>query len=170
MASLGHNHLISSDALTGRIDLRDPRSDSRFTLQLPLASLVVDDPALRAKAGADFAKEVPQADREGTKHNMLGSSMLDVARQPVLTLTAENLEGGPAEFQARVRVGLRGEERVVNVPLSMQVKDGQISVHASFKLHHADLGLTPFNVALGALRVRDEIEFDCRLDAKRVGT
>ena len=168
MATLGHNHLISSDALIGTIELRNPARDSRFTLELPLASLVVDDPAARATSGAEFAKEVPQADREGTRNNMLGSSVLDAARQPVLRLTAESLDGGPTEFQARVRVGLRGEERIISVPLSVQVQNGQIRVHANFRLHHADLGLTPFTVALGALRVRDEIEIDCRLDAQRI--
>ena len=167
MAQLGHNHLIISDALTGSIDLRDPVRDTRFTLELPLASLVVDDPALRSAAGTEFAKEVPQPDREGTRHNMLGPSVLDAARQPVLRLTAESMDGGPAEFLARVRVGLRGEERIIDVPLSVQISDGTIGVHASFKLRHADLGLTPFAVALGALRVRDEIEFDCRIDAER---
>jgi hypothetical protein len=166
MATLGHNHLISSNALTGSIDLRDPPSDTRFTFELPLASLVVDDPALRSTAGADFAKEVPQADREGTRHNMLGPSVLDAARQPVLRLAADSLAGGPTQFQAQVRVGLRGEERIIDVPLSVQISDGKIGVHASFKLRHADLGLTPFAVALGALRVRDEIEIDCRIDAE----
>ncbi len=167
MATLGHNHLISSDALTGTIELRNPARDSRFTLELPLASLVVDDPAARATSGAEFAKEMPQTDREGTRHNMLGSSVLDAARQPVLRLTAESLDGGPTEFQARVRVGMRGEERIINVPLTVQIKDGQISVHATFKLHHADLGLTPFTAALGALRVRDDIEIACRFVARR---
>jgi len=169
MAQLGHNHLISSDALAGTIDLRNPARDTRFTLELPLASLVVDDPALRSTAGADFAKEVPQADRDATRRNMLGPSVLDAARQPVLRLTAESMDGGPTDFVAQVRVGIRGEEHIINVPLSVQVKDGKLVVHASFKLHHADLGLTPFAVALGALRVRDEIEIDCRLDAEQAG-
>lgn len=167
MAQLGHNHLISSDALKGSIQLRKPLSDSRFTLELPLESLVVDDPALRSRAGPDFAKEVPQKDRDGTRHNMLGASLLDAERQPVLRVTVDSLKGGPAEFVAQLRVGLRGEERVIAVPLSVQAGEGKLSAHASFKLHHADLGLTPFTVALGALRVRDEIEIDCRLEAKR---
>jgi hypothetical protein len=167
MASLGHNHLISSDALAGTIDLRNPARDTRFTLELPLASLVVDDPALRSTAGADFAKEVPQADRDATRRNMLGPSVLDAARQPVLRLTAESMDGGPTDFVAQVRVGIRGEERIIGIPLSVQVDGDRLSVHAGFKLHHADLGLTPFSVALGALRVRDDIEIDCRLEAKR---
>jgi hypothetical protein len=170
MAQLGHNHLISSDGLRGSIQLRDPMSDTRFVLELPLDTLVVDDPALRATAGPDFAREVPQNDRDGTRRNMLGASVLDAARQPVLRLSADSLAGGPAEFQAQLRVGLRGEERVIAVPLVLEAGDGKLSARASFKLHHADLGLTPFTVALGALRVRDEIDFDCRLEAKRAST
>jgi len=170
MAQLGHNHLISSDALAGTIDLRDPASGTRFTFELPLDSLVVDDPAARSTAGPDFVKEVPQADRDATRHNMLGPSVLDAARQPVLRLTAESLDGGPTDFVAQVRVWIRGEGRIIGVPLSVQVDGDRLSAHASFKLHHADLGLTPFSVALGALRVRDEIEIDCRLEAKRGST
>lgn len=167
MAQLGHNHLITSDALSGTIALREPRSDSGFTLELPLASLVVDDPAARSRAGPEFAKDVPQDDREATKRNMLGSALLDAKRQPVLRLTAERIEGGPSEYRARVRVGIRGEERIIGVPLSLSIDGERLSVHASFKLRHADLGLTPYTVALGVLRVRDEFEVDCRLDAKR---
>jgi len=167
MAQFGHNHLIISDALAGTIELREPQRDSGFTLELPLASFLVDDPAARAAAGAEFANEVPQADREATRRNMLGTSLLDASRQPVLSLKAEGLEGGPSEFLARVRVGMRGEERIIAVPLSVQFGDGKISVHASFKLRHADLGLTPYTVALGVLRVRDEFEIVCRIDAQR---
>lgn len=167
MAQLGHNHLITAAGLTGTIDLRNPSGESRFSFELPLASLVVDDPAARAAAGPDFAKEVPQADREATRHNMLGSAVLDALRQPVLRLTAESIQGGPAEFLARVRVGIRGEERILSVPLSLRIQNGLISVHARFSLHHADLGLTPYAVALGILRVSDEIDIECRLEARR---
>lgn len=167
MAQLGHDHIITSDALTGTIRLREPLRDSRFRLELPLASLVIDDPKARSAAGPAFAKPVPEADREATRRNMLGTSLLDAARQPVMHLIAENLEGGPQEYQAQLRVGLRGEERIIGVPLSVQIDGGRLSAHASFKLHHADLGLTPFMVALGSLRVRDDIDVDCSLDARR---
>ena len=167
MAQFGHDHVITSDALAGSIELREPRRDSGFTLKIPLDSLVVDDPATRSAAGAAFAKEVPQADREATRRNLLGTELLDATRQPVLSLRAEGLEGGPSEYLARVRVGIRGEERIVGVPVSVQVAGGRISVQASFRLRHADLGLTPYTVALGALRVRDDFEIDCRIEARR---
>jgi hypothetical protein len=167
MQQLGHNHVITSDAIGGTIELRDPPPQTGFTLELPLASLVVDDPAARAGAGAEFVAPVPERDRAGTVRNMLGPGVLDAARQPVLHLTADGVSGGPAEYTARVRVGLRGEERVFDVPLTVSFEGDRLRIHASVRLHHADLGLVPFSVALGALRVRDDIEVDCRLEARR---
>jgi hypothetical protein len=167
MQQLGHNHVITSDALDGTIELRDPRPRTGFTLELPLASLVVDDPTVRAAAGAEFVAPVPEKDRAGTVHNLLGPAVLDATRQPVLHLTAAGISGGPADYTARVRVGLRGEQRVIDVPLTVSFEGDLLRIHASVSLRHADLGLAPFSVAFGALRVRDDIEIDCRLEARR---
>ncbi|MEX1994703.1 MAG: hypothetical protein WD929_08575 [Steroidobacteraceae bacterium] len=167
MMKLGHNHLISTDALAGVVELREPRTQSGFTLELPLDSLVVDDPAARVRAGADFAAPVPVKDREGTKRNMLGAAVLDASRQAVLSLRLDGLAGGPARYDALVRIGLRGEERLLNVPLTVEFAGDRMRIHAKLRLHHADLGLVPFTVALGALSVRDEFEIDCRLEARR---
>jgi hypothetical protein len=166
MQKLGHNHFIASDALEGSVALREPLTQSSFELQMPLESLIVDDPDARTGAGADFANPVPEKDREATRHNMLGDSMLDVAKHPVLRLTAEELSGESGSYQARVHVGLRGEERVVTVPFTLTIERGNLIAHANFKLTHADLGLVPFAVALGALRVRDDFEIDLRLEAR----
>jgi polyisoprenoid-binding protein YceI len=167
MQKLGHNHFITSDALHGTVALREPLTKSSFELQLPLESLVVDDPDARSGAGADFANPVPEKDREATRHNMLGESVLDAAKHPGLRLTAEELSGGPGNYEARVHVTLRGEEHVVAVPFTLTVEGGRLTAHANFKLTHADLGLVPFAVALGALRVRDDFEIDLRLEARR---
>ncbi|HUG04768.1 MAG TPA: hypothetical protein VML92_10105 [Steroidobacteraceae bacterium] len=168
MAQLGHNHLITTNGLTGRIDLREPRAASGFRLELPLGSLVVDDAAARAAAGGDFAASVPAKDRDGTRRNLLGGEVLDAARQPVVVLSADTISGGPDTYTARVRVALRGEERLIDVPLMLEETDGErLLVHASLRLRHADLGLVPFTVAMGALRVRDDFELDCRLEARR---
>lgn len=167
MARLGHNHVITSTALAGRLELREPRARSGLTLTLPLDSLVVDDPAARAAAGADFATVVPDADRAGTRRNLLGPKVLDAAVQPVLQLSADGLEGGPDEYVARLRVSLRGEQRVVLVPVTVRLDGDRVQVRARAVLHHADLGLVPFTVAMGMLSVRDDIAIDCRLEARR---
>ncbi len=167
MAKFAHNHLVTSTAVTGRIDLREPRTATTFRLELPLESLVVDDEQARAAAGPDFAAPVPAKDREGTRHNMLGEKLLNAARQPVLVMTADGITGGPENYTVNLRVSLGGEERVISVPVTMAAEGANLRLHANLKLRHADLGLEPFTTGLGAIRVRDDFEIDCRLEARR---
>ena len=167
MAKFAHNHLVTSTAVTGRIELREPRTASTFRLELPLESLAVDDEQARAAAGEDFAAPVPAKDREGTRHNLLGEQLLNAARQPVLTMTTDGIAGGPENFTVQLRVSLRGEERVIEVPVTMATSGAGLHLHAKMKLRHADLGLVPFTAGLGAIRVRDDFEIDCRLEARR---
>ena len=152
MQKLGHDHIITSDALTGRIALGEPLSATSFELSLPLESLVVDDEASRQSAGGIFAAPVPQKDREATRTNMLGPKVLT---------------GGADRFEARVRVSLAGHESVVSAPFSVTVEGDHLKAQADLRLTHADLGLQPFTVALGALRVREDFEVALTLEARR---
>jgi hypothetical protein len=167
MQRLGHNHVIVSDALDGTVKFREPMTNSGFELALPLESLVVDDPATRAGAGAEFAAPVPPKDREATRRNMLGDDVLASARQDVLRLAADGLSGTPGAFATRVRVSFRGEQRVVTVPFTVARRGDGLTAESRFRLMHSDLGLTPFTVALGALKVRNDIELHFRLEARR---
>jgi hypothetical protein len=167
MQKLGHNHLITSDRVVGEIALREPLTQSRFELSLPLDSLVVDDDAARAAAGAEFAAPVPQKDRDATRQNMLGEKLLDAAHQGAIRLVAESLTGEAGNYEARVRVSLAGQEHVVTTPFTVTVDGGELRAHAAFRLSHADLGLQPFTVALGALKVRDDLDVELTLDARR---
>jgi hypothetical protein len=166
MQKLGHNHLITSDALAGEIRLREPLAGSRFALRVPLDSLVVDDADARARAGGEFAATVPDKDREATRRNLLGERVLDAVRQGEMRLTSESISGGPGNFEAQVRVSLAGTEHVVVAPFTVTVTDGRLVAHADLHFSHADLGLEPFTVALGALRVRDDFEVDLTVEAR----
>jgi YceI-like domain len=167
MQKLGHNHLITTDRLAGRVLLREPFTASGFELRLPLDSLVVDDDAARSRAGGEFAEPVPQKDRAATRNNMFGGKLLNVAQHPEMRLAAESLSGEPGHYEARVRVSLAGGEHVVTAPFTVMIDGDQLKAHSAFRLTHADVGLVPFTVALGALKVRDDIEVDLALEARR---
>jgi hypothetical protein len=167
MQKLGHDHLITSERLAGEIQLREPLTESRFTLRLPLDSLVVDDEAARNRAGGAFAAPVPDKDREATRRNMLGERLLDAARQGEMLLASESITGANGRYEARVRVSLAGREHVLVAPFSLTLAGGRLVAHADLHLTHADLGLEPFAVALGALRVRDDFEVGFTVEASR---
>lgn len=167
MQKLGHDHLITSDRLAGVIEQREPLGTSRFAFRLPLDSLVVDDPAARSRAGGVFAAPVPEKDREATRRNLLGERLLDMARQGEILLTAEAITGGPRNYEARVRVSLAGGEHVLAAPFELTIDGERLVARADLRLTHADLGLVPFAVALGALRVRDDFEVELSVEARR---
>ena len=56
---------------------------------------------------------------------------------------------------------------MVAVPFTVTIDGDRLEAHADLRLTHADLGLEPFTVALGALRVRDDFEVDLTLEARR---
>ena len=167
MQKLGHDHLITSDGLVGRIALGAPLAETAFELSVPLQSLVVDDAAERAAVGGIFAAPVPQKDRDATRHNLLGAKLLGAAIQDTMRLTSESVAGEPGGFEARVRVAIAGRESLVTAPFTVTIEGDRLEAHAGFRLTHADLGLEPFAVALGALRVREDFDVDLTLEARR---
>ena len=167
MQKLGHDHLITSDGLVGRIALGAPLTETAFELSLPLESLVVDDADERAAVGGIFSAPVPQKDRDATRHNLLGTKLLDAATQDTMRLTSESVAGDPGSFEARVRVAIAGRESLVSAPFTVTIEGDRLEAHAGFRLTHADLGLEPFAVALGALRVREDFDVDLTLEARR---
>jgi hypothetical protein len=169
LAQFGHNHVIASTGLTGRLELREPQTSTRFELELPLATLTVDEPLRRAAAGDEFAVEVSAIDRDGTRRNMLGTALLDAVRFPVLRLESLAMETGPGAYRVTTRVSVAGRERDLVVPVSIELAGDALSAWGEFKVTHADLGLTPFSAAMGALRVREDMLVSFRLAARRSG-
>jgi hypothetical protein len=167
MQKLGHDHLITSDRLTGVIEQREPLGATRIALRLPLDSLVVDDAAARSRAGGVFDAPVPEKDREATRRNMLGERLLDAARQGEILMIVESITGGPRNYEARVRVSLAGVEHVLAAPFELSIDGERLVARADLRLTHADLGLVPFAVALGALRVREDFEVGLTVEARR---
>jgi hypothetical protein len=98
---------------------------------------------------------------------MLGDKLLNAALQPEMRLASESLSGDAGHFEAKVRVSLAGGEHVVAAPFTVKIEGDRLEAHSNFHLTHEDVGLVPFNVALGAVKVRDDFEVDLTLEARR---
>lgn len=167
LANLGHNHVIGSTGLTGRFILREPLPASSFEIDLPLASLTVDEPARRAAAGADFPGELTEEDREGTRRNMLGPALLAAGKFPVIRVRSLSIAPRGEALEITTRVEIAGAVRVLVVPVEVRREADTLDARGQFTVTHAELGLTPFSVAFGALRVREDINVDFRVLARR---
>jgi len=99
LASLGHNHVVTDNALSGWVRTARAPKDAAFYLQLALADFVVDAPAARAQEGADFAEQVSDDARAGTRRNMLGAALLSAERFALIGIQSTAVQG----------VGVRGD-------------------------------------------------------------
>jgi len=185
MAQLGHDHVIENRALSGWIAVADKPSACGFSLQIRAADFIVDDAQARLQEGAGFADEVSEAAKAGTRGNMLSPDVLDAARYPViavrsLTITAQHpgedtwppqgtAPGATqAELTATMSVVVAGHASTLIAPFVFEDRSGRLRATGMFALSQSAIGLTPFSVMFGALRVADELQV--KLDIVAVAT
>jgi len=166
LARLGHNHVVSSRRVAGLALLAKQVAASRADVYLPVASLVVDDPALRAAAGADFQTTPSEADIAGTRANMLGADLLDAANHPFILARVRGLDTSAGSASADLELVVRDSVSALQVPLQIEQEPCVLHVSSAFPLQQTALGLTPFSVLGGALRVEDGIDAQLYLVAR----
>lgn len=168
LAKAGHNHVIAVHDLSGTVYVPGELLHTSFELRFAVAQLAVDEPELRARAGADFPAEVPESAREGTRHNMLGEALLDAAQFPEITLVSEQIEGGVgaagnpgasagSQVQAHVKITVTNQTHSLTVPVRYQLQNERITADGELPIRQSELGLKPFSAMLGALQVQDEM-------------
>ncbi|HSY45366.1 MAG TPA: YceI family protein [Steroidobacteraceae bacterium] len=184
LASVGHNHVIASHQLGGTFYVPADIRRSRGEIQVPVATLSVDEASLRAQqSGADFPPDVSESAKEGTRHNMLGDALLDAGEFPEIVLHANlDADAGPAgdggggapgaapasatgTLLAQVQATVRGRQRSFAVPVRYELAGGTLTLSGATSLRQSELGLTPFSAMLGALQVQDEMQVAFRIVA-----
>jgi polyisoprenoid-binding protein YceI len=157
LARAGHNHVIASHSMAGTAWVPEDVERASFEIHVPVNDFTIDEPKLRALEGAEFSADVPDSAREGTKKNMLSEPMLDGARFPEIVLQSGRMESGSEGILADVSVSIRGQTRTVTVPVQYEIQGNEVRARGRIALRQTDLGLTPFSLLGGALRVEDEM-------------
>lgn len=155
MARMGHNHVISSKNVSGSLWVHPNLTRSRLLLTLPVNSLIVDDAAARQAEGEDFAVAVPQDARDGTRKNMLRPEVLDGEQYPNVTLQSTAISGTRASPLLTLHITIKNASHDVSVPVKLTETAEGLTASGQFDLKQTDFGITPFSIALGALKVVD---------------
>jgi hypothetical protein len=163
LARLGHNHVVTSKDIGGQIWLHATPERSGFVLSLPVARLIVDDPAARAAAGSEFPGEIAPEDREGTRKNMLRAEVLDAQNHPTIRLQSTHVSGSFDQPRITTRITIKGVTRDVVVPVETVIADGQLTASGAFDILQTDFGIKPFSIGLGALEVQDRLHLEFKL-------
>src|SRR5687767_7286353 len=72
LARLGHNHVMTSRSVQGRVSVGSASPHVAFDLSFPAGELIVDDQQERIAAGSEFPLNLTPADRAAARKNMLG--------------------------------------------------------------------------------------------------
>ncbi len=166
MARLGHNHVISSASVRGRVWITEKLDDSGFEISVPVNEFLVDDEAARATHGEDFAQPISEDARAGTKANMLRESLLDGARYPIIDIRSVRLEGSASSPSVHAAIRIKNQTREITLPVSVESIGGGLRIQGAFSIQQSDFGITPLSVAGGALQVVDTVRILFVLVAK----
>jgi len=160
LARAGHNHVVASHDLVGVAYVPENLSAVSFDVHFNVNLLTVDEEDLRKQAGPDFPPSVPDEAKVGTKRNMLGEAILDGDHYPEIVLQSEAVRhaGEGNAVEAQVRAIVRDRAFAVIVPLRYRLDGDTLEVDGEMPLKQTDIGLTPFSLFGGALKVEDDMK------------
>lgn len=170
LARFGHNHVMTSRSVQGRISVSRDSPRVAFDLSFPVDELIVDDPQERIAAGSDFPLNLTPADRAGTRKNMLGPTVLDAQRFPVITLGSVSMSGTLQNPQFSVLVTIRNVSRETPIDAQLTLVDSRLTTIGEFDIRQSDFGIEPFSVAFGALRIEDRLHVSFAVVAQVPGS
>jgi polyisoprenoid-binding protein YceI len=157
LSRLGHNHVMTSHDLAGRVWVHPEFPRSGFELSFPVAKLVVDDADARRAAGSDFPPDIPQSDKDGTRKNMLKPEVLDGDAYAEVQLRSAKVGGTLEAPQVTAHITIKDASRDVEVPVKIAVEGAKLHATGEFDILQSEFGIKPFSVALGALEVQDRL-------------
>ena len=160
LSGLGHNHVIAHRNIAGQVTLNDDLSLAELSLRLDVADFEVDVAADREAAGEEFPGEIPPKDIAGTRKNMFGRKLLDAENHVSIDVVSNSSNGQFPDIEIEAIVTVRGQEHRLTIPAAVEFHDDTFVASGNFSLSHKSIGLKPFKAALGALRVRDELQID----------
>jgi hypothetical protein len=167
LSRLGHNHTVAVGDLAGTVTVAENLSASRFELTFQVANLVVDDPMLRSTLGEEFASVPTADDIDGTRRNMLSDKVLDGEKHPSIRIAGTGPVASAGKQELQVKVELLGRTVDLTVPTEVTFAGDELRAQGEFELNHADLGMQPFSVMMGALQVGEKLSFTYDVKARR---
>lgn len=168
-AGLAHDHVVRASKFEGTVALEDAdRPDSlSLSLQVDVASLVPDEPEVRKRHGVT-GPQVPEADQQKVKENMLSDGQLDAAKFPTMRFVATKFfreESGA--LQCIGQLTLHGVTKEVVFPVTVKTGDRVMEGDAKLRFKTSDFGVKPYSAALGLIKNRDEVELVLHLVISR---
>lgn len=156
----GHDHRIEASGLSGEAtwDAASPES-ARFVVAIDAASLRVAD------------EEVSEEDRAAIQAEM-ETTALALSENPTIRFQSESVRvrgrvEGSFELEVEGTLSLRGVEKKLRVPFTLEAGDERLSARGELELESDAWGVPQISVAGGAVKTKKELRVNFRFVAVR---
>lgn len=161
LARLGHDHVVSVREADGFFLMAGkPDEKSRAELRFRADQLEVDAAAARNHYMLDTDPDAQ--DIQATRQNLL-EKVLEADQWPWLFITLSEFETVGDLNTAMVEIAIRDSRINSRRAFRLAKSEAGVLIEGSLKIHQTELGLEPFSVLGGGLRVADQLEIHFRL-------
>ena len=152
-AKLAHDLILTPTQWSGtmNVDADNPAASS--------ASLTIDARSIEIVEAVGGMKGLSDKDRRDIGKN-IDEKVLETGKHPQLTFESTSVSGSEPNFTAAGNMTIRGNTRPVNVALA--VNGSQVT--ATTKISQKDFGIKPFSAMMGAIKLRDDVDFELTVD------
>jgi polyisoprenoid-binding protein YceI len=157
----GHTHEVAAPVRAGRVvyDAGDPARSS--------VVVEFDAAALRVTGRGEPAEDVPEVQR-----TMLGPRVLDVERFPRIAFESRRISvtaasGDRLSLRIAGELTLHGVTRPAAAVVEAQVGAEEIAARGRLTVKQTDFGIRPVTAGAGTVRVKDALDIEFSLLARR---
>ena len=148
-AKLAHDLVLTANQWSGtlNVDADNPGASS--------ASLSIDARSIDIVEASGGMKGLSDKDRKDIGKN-IDEKVLQTGKYPTLTFESTSVSGSEPNFNVAGNMTITGTTRPVNVAINVNGTD----VTGTTTISQKDFGIKPFSAMLGAIKLRDDVEFE----------
>jgi polyisoprenoid-binding protein YceI len=152
-AKLAHDLVLSPTSWRGtlNVDADNPAASG--------AELSIDARSIQILESVGGVMSLSDKDKGKIGKNM-EEDVLQVNKFPELTFESTSVSGSAPNFNVAGNMTIRGTTRPVNVALTVN----GTQVNARTSISQKDFGIKPFSAMMGAIKLRDDVDFELTVD------
>jgi hypothetical protein len=156
LARFGHDHAISAQKAAGFIlPGEKPGEPTLAELRFRMDELVIDTAELRDRYQLDTNPD--SADIEATRENLL-DKVFEADRWPFISIKMSDFRLEDETYSALVETLVKGTVSRKRQAFQLLRNDNEVMARGSLTIRQSELGIEPFSILGGGLRVADPME------------
>jgi polyisoprenoid-binding protein YceI len=152
-AKLAHDLILTASRWHGtmNVDADNPAASS--------AEVTIDARSLEIVEAVGGMKSLSDKDRRDIAKN-IDDKVLETGKFGELKFASTSVSGSAPNFNAAGNMTIKGTTRPVNVALNVN----GTQVVGSTSISQKDFGIKPFSAMMGAIKLRDDVDFELTVD------